>query len=168
MTFACWVKIDSLDRWYNSLFLTDNYNQGEPHWQILDTGQLFFSVRHKADDVDGTPIKGRTHQEVLSPSFWNPSLSGRWIHLATTYQSDVGKITHYLNGEVLHEEKIAEDLLVTTTRIGAASICNWSIPIKPDAEYAVRNLNGSMDEFMIFSAALDKKEISEIYENGKP
>ena len=35
LTFACWVKIDSLDRWYNSLFLTDSYNQGEPHWQIL-------------------------------------------------------------------------------------------------------------------------------------
>ena len=45
LTFACWVKIDSLDRWYNSLFLTDNYQRGEPHWQILDSGQLFFSVR---------------------------------------------------------------------------------------------------------------------------
>jgi len=47
LTFTCWVKIDSLDRWDNSLFLTDHYNQGEPHWQILDTGQLFFTVCHQ-------------------------------------------------------------------------------------------------------------------------
>jgi hypothetical protein len=168
LTFACWVKIDSLDRWYNSLFLTDSYNQGEPHWQILDTGQLFFSVRHKPDDIGGQPMKGPTHREVLSPPFWHPSMSGRWLHLATTYDADAGKTTHYLNGDVLHEETIAKDLLVKTTRIGAASIGNWSIPIKPDAEYAVRNLNGSIDEFMIMSSALHADEIKEIFENGKP
>lgn len=36
LSFTCWVRIDSLDRWYNSLFLTDSYQRGEPHWQILD------------------------------------------------------------------------------------------------------------------------------------
>ncbi|QEG22457.1 LamG-like jellyroll fold domain-containing protein [Mariniblastus fucicola] len=168
LTFACWVKIDSLDRWYNSLFLTDNYNEGEPHWQILDTGQLFFSVRHKPDDLNGQPIKGPTHQEVLSPPFWKPSMSGRWLHLATTYDADAGKTTHYLNGERIHEETIADQLVVRETRIGAASIGNWSIPTKPDAEFAVRNLNGSMDEFMILSDALSENEIREIYESGKP
>jgi hypothetical protein len=95
-------------------------------------------------------------------------MSGRWLHLATTYDADAGKTTHYLNGDVLHEETIAKDLLVKTTRIGAASIGNWSIPIKPDAEYAVRNLNGSIDEFMIMSSALHADEIKEIFENGKP
>ncbi len=168
LTFACWVKIDSLDRWYNSLFLTDGYNQGEPHWQILDTGQLFFSVRHKPDDIGGKPLKGPTHREVVSPPFWHPSMSGRWLHLATTYDANAGATTHYLNGNVLHQETINGDLLVKTTRIGAASICNWSIPIKPDAEYAVRNLNGSIDEFIIMSSALSKEEIKEIFDNGKP
>ena len=168
LTFACWTKIDSLDRWYNSLFLTDHYNQGEPHWQILDTGQLFFSVRHKPDDVDGRARKGRTHHEVLSPPFWKPSLSGRWLHLATTYDANVGQITHYLNGERLHEEVLPEQLRVDTTRIGAASIGNWSIPTRSDAAFAIRNLNGSIDEFAIFAAALSAEEIKEIYEHGKP
>ena len=133
LTFACWVRIDSLDRWYNSLFLTDHYNQGEPHWQILDTGQLFFSVRYKPDDATGEQMEKPTHQKVLSPPFWKPSLSGRWLHLAVTYDAAAGRTTHYLNGEVLHEEKIAKDLHVKTTRIGAASIGNWSIPTRPDA-----------------------------------
>ncbi len=168
LTLACWVKIDSLDRWYNSLFLTDHYNQGEPHWQILDTGQLFFSVRHKPDDVRGPAAKKKTHQPVLSPPFWKPSLSGRWLHLATTYNAETGRTTHYLNGKVLHEEFIDKDLLVKTTRIGAASIGNWSIPTQADSEFAIRNLNGSIDEFVILAAALSANEIKEMYENGKP
>ena len=168
LTFACWVKIDSLDRWYNSLFLTDHYNQGEPHWQILNTGQLFFSVRHKADDARGSAARKRTHQEVLSPPFWKPSLSGRWLHLATTFDAEAGRTTHYLNGEVLHQEAIDEKLLVKTTRIGAASIGNWSIPTRPDAEFAIRNLNGSIDEFAIFSASLSAEEVQRMYGHGKP
>lgn len=167
LTFTCWVKIDSLDRWYNSLFLTDHYNQGEPHWQILDTGQLFFSVRHKADDAEGSAAKKKTHQAVLSPPFWKPSLSGRWLHLATTYDANVGRTTHYLNGDILHEESIDEGLVVRTTRIGAASIGNWSIPTRTESEFAIRNLNGSIDEFAIFGAALSADEIMEIYDNGK-
>ena len=168
LTFVCWVRIASLDRWYNSLFLTDHYNQGEPHWQILDTGQLFFSVRHKADNLQGPAGKKQTHQAVLSPPFWKPSMSGRWLHLATTYDADVGRTTHYLNGEVLHEERIDTKLVVRTTRIGTASIGNWSIPTRPDAEFAIRNLNGSMDEFAIFAAALPAAEIQEMYDHGKP
>jgi hypothetical protein len=163
LTFACWVKIDSLDRWYNSLFLTDNYNKGEPHWQILDSGQLFFSVRVKGDGD-----KGPEHREVLSPAFWTPSLSGKWLCLATTYDVDAKRVTHYLNGELLHRETIPEFQLVRTTRFGRATIGNWSSPQRPDAHFAIRNLNGSMDEFALFSAALTGEEIKEMYDNGKP
>ena len=169
LTLSCWVRIDSLDRWYNSLFLTDGYNYGEPHWQILDTGQLFFSVRSKPDVLPdhwkrGTP----SHQVVLSPPFWKPSMSGKWLHLATTYDVNQKRTTHYLNGERLHSEVIPDELLVETTRIGAASIGNWSLPTRPDATFAIRNLNGRMDEFAMFAAALSADEIREIYEDGKP
>lgn len=169
LTLSCWVRIDSLDRWYNSLFLTDGYNYGEPHWQILDTGQLFFSVRSKPDTLPdvwkpGTP----SHQVVLSPPFWKPSMSGKWLHLATTYDVDQKRTTHYLNGEPLHSELIPDALLVETTRIGAVSIGNWSLPTRPDATFAIRNLNGRMDEFAMFAAALSADEIREIYEDGKP
>ncbi len=168
LSFSCWVKIDSLDRWYHSLFLTDHYNQGEPHWQILDTGQLFFSVRHKADELSGKAAKKKAHQPILSPPFWEPSLSGRWLHIATTYDAGSGKVMHYLNGEVLHEEIISAELRVDRTRIGAASIGNWSRPTRTEAKFAIRNLNGSIDEFAVYSAVLSTEEIQEIYNNGKP
>lgn len=163
LTLACWVKIDSLDRLYNSLFLTDNYNQGEPHWQILHTGQMYFSVRPTE-----TGSAGPRDQKVLSSSFWQPSMSGKWLHLATTYNTETGMVVHYLNGESIHQEVIPDEQLVQQTRIGIASIGNWDSPTLPNAEFAIRNLNGSIDEFALFAAALKSDEIKEIYLNGKP
>ncbi len=162
LTMACWVKIDSLDRWYNSLFLTDNYQRGEPHWQILDTGQMHFSVRVSVDD------EGPEHKVALSPSFWDPSLSGKWLHLAVTYDVQTKTTTLYFNGEILHQESIPDFQLVETTRIGMASIGNWSVPTKPDAHFAIRNLNGSIDEFVILRGDLPADEIAEMYNNGTP
>lgn len=162
LTFACWVKIDSLDRWYNSLFLTDHYDKGEPHWQILDDGRLYFSVRPAKR---GEP--GPRDFKALSPPFWNAGLSGRWMHLAVAYDIDAGTISHYLNGERLSRHEVPAEQVVPT-RIGAASIGNWSLPTQPDAEFAIRNLNGSLDEFVIFGAALPADEIQEMYEHGRP
>ena len=163
LTLACWVKIDSLDRLFNSLFLTDNYNQGEPHWQILHTGQIYFSVRPTEPGTVGPP-----DQKVLSPSFWKPSMSGKWLHLATTYNAETGLVVHYLNGKPIHQENIPAEQIVKQTRIGIASIGNWDSPTLPDAEFAIRNLNGSIDEFALFAAALKPNEIQEMYLNGKP
>lgn len=163
LTFAAWVKIDSLDRWYNSLFLTDSYDKGEPHWQILDTGQLYFSVR---------PVErgkqGPKDFKALSPPFWNPSLNGKWIHLAVTCDLATSTITHYLNGTVLSRHQVPPEQLPERTRIGTASLGNWSSPTLPGQRFAIRNLNGAMDELILFSSALSPEEIKEIYEHGKP
>lgn len=163
LTLACWVKIDSLDRRFNSLFLTDNYNKGEPHWQILESGQLYFSVRPRERNEPGP-----RDFKALSPPFWNPSLSGRWLHLATVYSIEAETVSHFLNGEILSTVDVPAAQMVKSTRIGTASIGNWSIPTMPDSGFAIRNLNGSIDEFALFSAALSGEEIREIYENGKP
>lgn len=163
LTFACWVKIDSLDRWFNSLFLTDNYDAGEPHWQILDTGQLYFSVMNLSKE-DG----GLGDQKIRSEPFWQPSMSGKWLHLAVTYDVNMQRVTHFLDGAVLHEETVSQPYLVPTTRIGAATIGNWSLPTKSDDSFAIRNLNGRIDEFLIFSEALSADEIQDMYDHGKP
>lgn len=163
LTLACWAKIDSLDRMFNSLFLTDEYNQGEPHWQILDTGQLYFSVRPAEIGSDGPKDK-----KVLSDPFWLPSMSGKWIHLATTFDVETNEVIHYLNGRVLHRETIPAEQSLKTTRIGTASIGNWSSPTLPDAKFAIRNLNGTIDEFALFNSALSSEEIRSMFENGSP
>ncbi len=163
LTLACWVRIDSLDRWYNSLFLTDGYDKGEPHWQILDSGRMYFSVRPAER---GEP--GPRDYKALSPAFWKPSMIGKWIHLAVTCDVHSRRIVHYLNGEVLSRHVVPKAQMPPVIRIGTASIGNWALPTQPDARFAIRNLNGSMDEFVILAAALDSTEIKEMYERGKP
>ena len=90
------------------------------------------------------------------------------LRLATTFDVNSGRITHFLNGDLLHIEEIPASLLVKKTRIGAASHGNWSIPTKPNSDFAIRNLNGHLDETAVCSAALSGDEITEMFENGKP
>lgn len=164
LTLMTWVKINSLDRLYNSLFLTDGHDLGEPHWQIMSDGRLFFSVKKHANR------NGRPDKHIFySPVIWNPSLSGQWLMIATVYDPDGRRVTHYLNGRPVSSEVIPDDYLVDRVSIGAASIGNWNEPAyRKDPEFAMRNLNGSMDEFLLFKAALPAAEIARIYQSGRP
>ena len=166
LTLNCWVKINSLDRWYNSLFLTDGHGDREPHWQIMDDGRVFFSV--KVPPPNDPNVAVRQH-EFYSPSIWGASLSGRWIMLSVTYDVDARVVTHYLNGVAISSEAIPEFALIESIQIGEASICNWSEPMyRTDAQFVVRNLNGSMDEFAIYSGSLSAEEILKLYRVGNP
>ncbi len=163
VTFYCWVQINSLDRWFNSLFLTDGHELHEPHWQIMDDGRLFFSV--KAQDE-----KGKIDKHVAySPVVWTPEMAGQWVQLAAVYNTENWTLTHYLNGEAVSIDQIEDEALrAPIVKIGSASIGNWSNPSRDDPAFAVRNLNGSIDEFAIFSEALTASEIKNLYEIGKP
>ena len=164
ITFYCWARIDSLDRMYNSLFLTDGHELNEPHWQIMSDGRLFFSVKRR-DAVAGS---GKDKHIAYSPSFWDPSQSGKWFQIATVYNVDEKTTTHFVNGETISQDRISDEYIVDTVRIGAASIGNWNEPTRGDPTFALRNLNGAIDEFAIFSGALSASEIADLYEKGRP
>lgn len=167
LTMMCWVKINSLDRLYNSLFLTDGHEDREPHWQLMRDGRIFFSV--KVPLPDGTDRSKFVQPVFYSPPIWDASLSGRWIMLAVTYDVDQQMVTHFLNGEPISSQPIAHDALVEKIRIGDASLCNWSEPMyQTEPHFVLRNLNGSMDEFALFSGALSDQEILHLYQVGNP
>jgi hypothetical protein len=162
ISMLCWVKLNSLDRLYNSLFLTDGHNDGAPHWQITKDGRLIFSIK-KSGDL--TPNK----HDFFSPPIWSPSIAGQWVMLGVVYDVERQRVTHFLNGEALSQESIPANYLVTDVRLGNASIGNWSEPVyRTDAQFAVRNLNGSMDEFFLFGAALTAEAMSEFYNKSRP
>lgn len=167
LTMLCWVKINSLDRLYNSLFLTDGHEVGAPHWQITRDGRLFFSV--KKSERHDPASKLRDKYDFFSPPFWNASLSGQWAMLAVTYDVAARRVTHYVNGQPIGSQAVPAEYLVESVKIGNASIGNWSEPVyRTDPRFTVRNLNGSVDEFAIFTAALSPEEIADIYVHGKP
>jgi hypothetical protein len=163
LTLLCWVKINSLDRRFNSLFLTDGFDLDEPHWQLHDTHRLVFVRSGGAPDTGS----GR-NDRYLSPPIWNVAQTGKWMMLATVYDADGAMVTHYVDGRPVSQEPIPAEVRDRPMVIGAASLGNWNLAYRDDPTFAIRNLNGSMDEFALFGAALAPAEIAGIYEHGKP
>ena len=173
-TFSCWAKINSLKHEYNALFLSDGYENGEPHWQIRHDGKLMFSVM--VDDSQklfystgpgSPPIQDKgLHHVYFSDSFWKPSMSAQWIHLAAVYDPASRSVTQYVNGTVSCREEIKDKFIIDTLQIGAAEIGNWGQPFRKTPDFAVRNLDGVIDEMIILNAALSSDEIHDIYVVG--
>ena len=175
-TFACWTKINSLQHRFNALFLADGYENGEPHWQIRDDGCFMFSVMVD-NSIEVTyprapglpPIRDAgLHRVYFTEPIWEDSMSGRWIHLAAVYNPTEQLVTQYLNGQAVSREPIPNEYLVKELKIGAAEIGNWGQPFRQTPAFAVRNLDGVIDDVMLFDAALSPAEIRNLYEESRP
>ncbi|HUT10092.1 MAG TPA: LamG-like jellyroll fold domain-containing protein [Thermoguttaceae bacterium] len=157
LTYSTWLRVDGLDREYNSLLLTDGFDENRPHWQIRQDGTLVLGIwRHEA-----------VLHAYRTDSIFNLFRLGQWVHLATVYDADQACVTHYVNGKLasrLPLEESASGLL----EIGKATIGNWSDPTPRHRGSRVRNLNGCMDELIVFGQALDDQEVRRIYEVGRP
>lgn len=167
-TFSCWVRIDSLDRWYNALVMADGYETGEPHWQIRNDGKMMLSVM--VDDTKpnpGAPNDAGFHRVYYSPPMWDISMSGQWLHLASVFDPATRAVSHYVNGERISQQVIEDRFLIKTLRIGNAEIGNWGQPFREDPTFAIRNLNGRMDELAIFKAALSDEQIGQLYRDSR-
>ena len=173
-TFSCWAKINSLRHEYNALFLSDGYENGEPHWQIRHDGKLMFSVM--VDDSQevfystgptSLPIQDKGfHHVYFSKPFWSPSMTGQWVHLAAVYDPTAQIVSQYVNGEAICQEIIQDEFVIHDLHIGNAEIGNWGQPFRKTPDFAVRNLDGIIDEMIILNAALSPNEIRDIYIAG--
>lgn len=166
-TFVCWVRIDSLDRWYNALFMADGYENGEPHWQIQNDGRMMLSVM--VDDSRSLPghVGSRFHHVYYSPPMWNAEMGGQWLHLASVFDPASKQVSHYVNGQRISREAIKPEFFVNKLRIGNGEVGNWGQPFREDPTFAIRNLNGRMDELAIFKSALGDEEIAKLFEESR-
>ena len=153
LTYSIWVRVDGLDRMRNSLMLTDGFGKNGIHWQIRRDGSLTLGMRY---------ANGRAHNYHTRPIF-NLFRLGQWVHLATVYDSDEARVTHYVNGEPAERQRLRR-FAAGMLRIGNATIGNWSGRGASD----VRNFNGCMDELIVFGVALDDQEVRRIYGIGRP
>ncbi|TWT58079.1 FecR protein [Thalassoglobus neptunius] len=157
LTYSTWIRIDGLDRLSNSLVLADGFSVNQPHWQIRQSGSLVLGVRYG---------KGESHS-YRTESIFNLFRLGQWVHLATVYDAENSHVLHYVNGEVATREPLKSPPTGLLS-IGNATIGNWSAPTSRHRRTSVRNLNGCMDELIIFGQAIDRDEVRRIYELGRP
>lgn len=164
LTLACWVKVDSVDKKYSGLLLTDGYDNGEPHWQIYEDGSLMFSIMYRPKgDASG---KGWNQMYYSKPVFSADSL-GRWHHIAVTYDSETGEVIQYFDGQEVSREISPLHKPGRPITFGPCEIGNWGLPTERHP-FPIRNLNGAIDEFAIFDTVLSAAELRDIYQHGTP
>ncbi|MBI1246665.1 hypothetical protein GC197_02330 [bacterium] len=168
LTMAAWIRVDGLDRKYNALLLADGYEDGEPHWQIDEQGRMMFSVRYMKDPTqDGTlPTGDRQNQMYRSPPVFGAG-GRRWHHVAVSFDATTGEGVQYFDGEEVSRSTSKFHRSGRKVTFGRCEIGNWGLPAE-GVPFPVRNLNGRVDEFLIFKEPLSGEEIKNLYELGVP
>jgi len=154
VTLMAWVRVDALDRSFSGLLMADGYQVGRPHWQINRRGQIVLGVRTSTRNI----------YNYKSDAVMGDFALGRWMHLTTVYDEASGVVQHYTNGVLRSSDGIRE---ATLLRFGHVEIGNWHDALGRTRN-PVRNLNGRIDEIIVFGTALHEEEIKRIHVCGRP
>lgn len=155
LTLAAWVRIDRLGAPYQSLLHTDGWsknNPGQVHWMINRDTTMRLAL------IGNTLAKGSDEKNGF-PDSRLPVLpeQGRWVHLATVYDSARGTVRFYLNGQF---DKETRQEIAHPARLGPAQIGNWN---QQD-----RKLSGRVDELLLLGRAMSDDEIRALHAAGNP
>jgi hypothetical protein len=149
ITLMAWVRVDSLPLDHNSLLSMAPGEVGEVHWKLDRSGRLLLGLR-AAPELEYT-----SWERLESPQVVTPNHFGRWMHLATVIDGENRVMRHFLNGNQVAEAPLKRRVPV---KLGLTNLGNFDSVI-PDIG-AVRNFNGRIDEFAIFTRALTAREIA--------
>lgn len=157
LTLTAWVRVQGLDRKFNSLFMSEGFESQTVHWLIRNDGVLGLTV------LGNRPGQ---HQIVASPPVISIDQFGMWLHLAAVLDGDTDRVQHYLNGRLVHEQPLR---IRPPFRVGAAELGNWNADgFRGPDSLLIRNFSGAMDEFCLFGRALSEEEIETQYHDGEP
>lgn len=148
LTMAVWVRISGLDRYFNSLFMSEGWSDRKIHWQIVRDGKIRLGIA-------GAP--GQHHQDCDTEVFFTPERFGRWMHLAVVFDPQAKEVRHYANGTLLAKIPLKDN---SPLKPGIAELGNWND--RRTTGVAIRHLSGTMDEFALWDRALSDREIAQI------
>jgi hypothetical protein len=157
LTLAAWVRVQGLDRKLNSLFMSDGFEPGTIHWLIRNDGVLGLTVIGQATNQ---------YQICATQPVLNLDQFGMWLHLAVVLDGNAQRVVQYVNGQPVGEKALK---IKPPFRVNAAELGNWNAKGFPKEDpFMIRNFSGAMDEFCIFSRALNAEEIRALHFQGKP
>jgi len=157
LTITAWVRVQGLDRQFNSLFMCDGFEAGTAHWLIRKDGVLGLTAIGSG---------AGNYQICASRPVLALDQFGIWLHVAVVLDGSERRVVQYVNGLPVSEKPLK---ITPPFRIGAAELGNWNASSFPDNDPSlIRNFSGAMDEFCLFSRALNGIEIRALYFAGKP
>ena len=164
-TYLAWVRFDSLSNAYNFLLMPDWQGQYSLQWMVTGQGEIRLALSNgKGDPSTAAGWDG----PVKCPAVSNLDL-GRWIFLASTYDSSTGTVVHYRDGRAIGSGIFPSRLPV---KFGTYSFGNWDAGARDvsrkQSQDRYRNFNGRLDELAILSRALSAEEIARLHQEGKP
>lgn len=154
LTLMAWVRLDHNATGVNSIYHTDNWRTpGQVHWMVAEGKQMRLAVFGQViPDVRGWPESKRTIIQDL----------GRWVHLASVYDSGSGRVRFFIDGQFDSEVRLDKS---PPAVLGPAQIGNWSTH---NTRFGDRRLSGRIDELVILTRPLSDAEIVAWHEAGSP
>jgi len=165
LTLACWVRVDRVNSSRVSLLHPETDRDRYLHWTLVNVKEGTMHMHFRETVHQKRKVPDFRHYHCDRNLLMDSSL-GRWMHLAVTYDSAAGKVSHFLNGTLIGTNEIEEP---RPLGIGTADLGNWPYHEWAEGtEFEVRNLNGAIDEFLIMRRALREDEIAALCEAGQP
>ncbi len=149
LTLAAWIRVNGLDRAFNSIFMSEGWGERKIHWQITRAGVVRLGVAGEA---------GKPHVDYDSPMLFQPERFGRWTHLAVVFDGPAQRVCHYADGILMASLPLRD---AAPLRIGMAELGNWNDQ-RSQGGVAIRHLSGAMDEFALWDRVLTAAEIAEM------
>lgn len=151
LTMIARVRVDSLPQSHNHLLSMAPEKVGEVHWKIDQSGRLVLGVRAEAK------LAYDAWERLTSPQIVTEQDFGRWMQLATVIDGSTGLMKHFVNGQEIASAKMARRPAI---QLGLANLGNFDASAPEFQTNIVRSFNGRIDEFAIFTRALDATEIA--------
>lgn len=164
VTVTGWYYIESFEHAFASMFHSTYTDQedgaGNLHWHIerdsdgtAEVG-LYQHLGGKMEDTD-----------LQSPRLTQSTLTGRWVHLAVTLDTESGEANLYLDGRQVASVNKDKWLPVV---LGEVQVGNWRIDGRSPVEGGeTRALRGAVDEFAIFDHAMTSQDIRDLYQSSR-
>jgi len=151
VTLQSWLKINKLNGQISPILISENPSSGSVSWYVNGSGQVVLEVQ-----------AGGKKDIYKSAVAFRKERLGRWMHIATTYDLESKKVSHFVNGRPFSHEKINSALPVTfpNSMLGYHSNKRHQ---KQDT-----TLQGSIDEFAILQKSISEDDIKRLFEIGCP
>lgn len=155
LTLAAWVRLDRLGEPYQSLLHTNGWgsdNPGQVHWMVTRHSTMRLALY-------GNTLAAGAEEREMYPDSRTSVLPerGRWVHLATVYDSEARTVRFYLNGQF---DKQTRQAIAHPAKLGPAQIGNWN--------QRDRKLSGRIDEIVLLGRAVSDDEIAAMFQAGNP